>query len=288
MAVLVFGGIVIDYSCKTESVKESANLVDEYSSSLGGMGYNTAYAAAQLGAETELISAVGDDFEESYADAPEKLKLTLHRSLDAHSSRCFLFHDKSGKEEIYFYRGAYHHLDHDACISALGSVDLVHFAGVMLPFLDIMSESKKLGKKICFNPGYDLHHYDPKSQLIQGMIGLCDILIMNENEFKTLKLDAKKMAIGKEAVIITRGKRGCDIYVKGSKSSVGCFKVKDSSPFGAGDAFTGGLLAALEKGNILDKAVKIASAAGSFAVEERATRPKISWANVSQRARKIQ
>jgi sugar/nucleoside kinase (ribokinase family) len=288
MTVLVFGGIVIDYSCKTESVKENANLVDEYSSSLGGMGYNTAYATAQLGAETELISAVGDDFKESYADAPEKLNLTLHRSMDAQSSRCFLFHDKSGKEEIYFYRGAYHHLNHDACIAALDSVDLVHFAGVMLPFLDIMSESKRLGKKICFNPGYDLHHYDSKSQLIQGMIGLCDILIMNEEEFKALKLDAEKIAIGKEVVIITKGGKGCDIYVKGSKSSVGCFKVKNSSPFGAGDAFTGGLLAALETKIGLNEAIKIASAAGSFAVEERATRPKISWAKVSQRARKIQ
>ena len=284
MAVAVFGGIVLDYISRVNTMEQDANLIEDFSQSLGGMGYNTAHACAEMGASTELVTTVGSDFPKP-GDVPN-LKLTLQRGKEDSTSKCFLFHGKEG-ERLYFYRGAYNDLDPKACEESIKRAQIVHFAGIMPTFEDIMEAAMGLKKSICFNPGYDINHYDPGSDMVRGMMAYSDYIILNKREFGMLKTPAEELAKGKKALIITKGVEGSDIYTDGKMVQVNAYRVKSESPFGAGDTYSGSFLAAVSKGKTPQEATKIASAAASFAVEQRSTAPELSWKKVLERAKKL-
>jgi len=283
MAVLVLGGIVIDYISKAATIDKNANLVDDFCQSLGGMGYNTAAACAQLGVDTEIIATVGDDFPE--VETPKGLTLNLQVDKKLGSTRCFLFYGDKGERQ-YFYRGAYNHLDPNACAPSVKRADIVHFAGVVPAYLDVMAQAKKAGKTISFNPGYDIHHYNPGGKLMQGMINGADYLIVNEDELEQLGTPPAEIA-KKKTVIVTKGTRGSEVFMEGGKNDIGVYLVKTRSPYGAGDTFIGAFLASISKGKGPLDATKIGSAAASFAVEQSSTAPELNWEKVLQRAKKI-
>lgn len=283
MAVLVLGGLILDFICEVKTLDQHANMITSLSRNLGGMGYNTARACARLGVKTELISGVGPDM----IDLPQiqNLKLSLQKSKTV-STRCFLFHSKDGERQ-YFCKGAYDEIDPAKCAESVKKADIVHLAGIIPSFLEIAGQAKALDKKVCFNPGYDIHHYEPRGKLVRGLIRYADYIILNLEEYKRLGVSAEELAKGKEAVICTNGAEGSEIYTQDSKTKIGAYKVRVASPFGAGDTFTGAFLAATTKGFSITESVKVSSAAASFAVEQTSTAPELNWDAVLERAKRI-
>jgi sugar/nucleoside kinase (ribokinase family) len=276
MRLLVFGGIVIDYTCSVKDIGRKCTRVLEFEQSIGGMGYNTAVAAAELGIETELVAAVGGDFP---GVEKGRVSLNLHKNREK-STRCFLFHDDRD-ERIFFYRGAYHGLDVAKAEGRLKTTDWVHFAGVIPAFAKLIQTAKKSGKRVSANPGYDLLHYEKNDPVVKKLVEDSDLLILNEEEFN--HLDTAR----REGLIITRGKKGSTVFEKNKKTEIPAYNVKAESPFGAGDAYTGALIAAMMKGYTTVDAAKIASAAASFAVEEKTTTPKLDWDEVLGRSKRL-
>jgi len=274
----IIGGIALDYVSKVKDVDARCTQVIDYSENVGGMAYNTAMASARLGIPTKLISAVGPDFPK--ITLPEKLSLELTTTPNP-STRCFLFHDGQG-ERIFFYRGPYHDIDIKLAKNALSSCSWAHFAGVAPCFEEIASEAVRCGKKISFNPGYDLFHYNPRDPAILRIVKSTDLLILNKNESDYLGL--KDGDAPKAIIITTEGGKGSVIRIGGKESKVPAYKVNVLSPFGAGDTYTGTLIAALMKGEELTKAANLASSAASFAVEAKSTTPELSWPAIKKRA----
>ena len=282
--LVVFGGIVLDYLCKVQDAARDCTQVVDYRESLGGMGYNTASAAAQLGVETELVAAVGEDF--PAVKETENLKLSLTNVKGLQTTRSFLFYDGS-KEKVYFFRGSYHDYDDKAAEKSIKKCEIVHFAGVLPRFADYARFARSNGKTISFNPGYDLFHYNPKDKIILELLKNSDLLILNEKEFGRLDTSVEELGKNKRAIVITKGKSGCSIFEKGKRADMQPIPVKVSSPFGAGDAFTGGFLAAIVKGYDIIQASKIATSCASFAVEADGTIPKMDWKKVIVRSKKL-
>lgn len=280
-SLAVLGGVALDYTSRVANVDSPYTRVFDYYESVGGMAYNTAMACARLGIKTRLVSAIGKDFPR--IKIPKDLVLELTKS-EKPTTRCFLFYD--GKNErICFYRGPYHNIEVSRAKKAVKSADWVHFAGIAPCFGRIAKEAAKEGKVISFNPGYDLFHYNPKDPLVTSLVKGADYLVLSSNEAKYLGIGKRDSE--KQVAIITRGKHGSEIHASGVVINVPACTVKMKSPFGAGDTYTGTLIAALMDSHGLVEAAKLASAAASFAVEERTTTPKLTWARIKKRESKF-
>ena len=278
MRLLVIGGIALDYLCKVKDVDSKVTQVLQYSENLGGMAYNTAFAAAQLGVGTTLVSAVGKDFPKQ--PRTKNLAYALTKT-SGQTTRSFLFYD--GRDErICFFRGAYHDMDVKRAKAEIKKADWAHFAGVAPCFSELARFAAKEGKVMSCNLGYDLFHYPAEDRLISDLLSSSDYIITNSKELDYLGRQPEDLA--KKATIVTMGKDGSRIFSNTGEIRVPAFNTNVKSPFGAGDAYTGTLIAALLNGKNLKKSAYLASAAGSFTVEEKSTTPKLSWVKLERRA----
>ena len=279
--LVVIGGVALDYLSKVKDMKSQFTQVLEYSENLGGMAFNTAMTTSRLGVKTWLVSAVGKDFPK--IGSTEGLTYDFHLS-DQLTTRSFLFFDETD-ERIYFYRGAYHDIDVMRANALIDKADWVHFAGVAPCFSELIKTADHEDKIVSCNPGYDLFHYGPKDRVVSDLVEKSDFLILSSNEARHLNRAVDNMVNG--AVIVTMGKNGSMVVTKDGRTQIGAHVVDVNSPFGAGDTYTGTFIASMLKEDDLIKAAKMASAAGSFAVEERTTTPELEWDKIEKRAKKL-
>ena len=76
-------------------------------------------------------------------------------------------------------------------------------------------------------------------------------------------------------VVITLGSRGVFVSSKGKEAIIPAYKVKVVDTTGAGDAFNGGLLAALAEEKELWDAVRFANALAALSVQKLGTTPSM-------------
>lgn len=103
---------------------------------------------------------------------------------------------------------------------------------------------------------------------------LCDVVVGNDVEFGVLAgdpahgLDAARALVagGTEIAVYKMGPEGAITLTKGQDFATGIYAVTALKPTGAGDAFLGGFLAALAKGQNLRTAVLRGSAAAALVV----------------------
>ncbi len=279
--LVVIGGVALDYLSRVKDLKARCTQILEYSENIGGMAFNTAITTARLGVRTWLVSSVGRDLPEM--KTVENLVYALHMS-NQPTTRSFLFFDDTD-EKIYFYRGAYHDIDVVRASRLISKADWVHFAGVAPCFSELIKTADHEDKIVSCNPGYDLFHYDPKDRVVSDLVEKSDFLILSSSEVSHLNRPVDAMVNG--AIIVTMGKSGSMVVTKKGRTQIAAYTVDVSSPFGAGDTYTGTFIASMLREDDLIKAAKMASAAGSFAVEEQTTTPKLDWKRIEKRAKKL-
>ena len=279
--LVVLGGVALDYLSKVKDLKAQFTQVLDYSENIGGMAFNTAATTSRLGVKTWLVSAVGKDFPRM--GGAENLTYDLHLS-EQLTTRSFLFFDETD-ERIYFYRGAYHDIDVMRANALIDKADWVHFAGVAPCFSELIKTADHEDKIVSCNPGYDLFHYDPRDKVVTDLVEKSDFLILSSNEARHLNRPVDSMVNG--AVIVTMGKNGSMVVTKEGRTQIEAHVVEVSSPFGAGDTYTGTFIASMLKEDDIINAAKMASAAGSFAAEGRTTTPELDWDKIEKRAKKL-
>lgn len=72
-----------------------------------------------------------------------------------------------------------------------------------------------------------------------------------------------------EMVVVKNADEGCVYYDRARSIHMPSFKVTEVDPTGAGDCFGGTLIACLAQGVEIDRALKLANAAGAMAVTKR-------------------
>lgn len=140
--------------------------------------------------------------------------------------------------------------------------------------LKTMKLMKKSGVKVSFDPNIrpELMHDEFGMYAIASVMENCSVFLPGEEELmlvsgeKTIEGAVKKCFENPvlEVIGLKQGSRGCTIYTREGKFSVGTYKVDVQDTTGAGDSFDGTLLCALVEGRDLLTAAKMASAAAAL------------------------
>ncbi|WP_135605318.1 carbohydrate kinase family protein [Methanococcoides sp. NM1] len=266
--ISVVGHAAIDLLFDVEGIatqNESYPIVD-YQRFYGGGAANIVAAISILGGNSQLISAVGDDFVTSgYEEHLEGLGADLSllfRFKGEKGTAAYVFTDPFHNQSTYFYWGA------SAKMKELEppEVDFVHLATSEPNFNAKIAQKAKF---VSFDPGQDLITYSREN--LEAILENTDVLFTNKHEIKRVcemtesTFDDIKEQIG--IVVVTYDAEGSKIFASGDEHEIPVVPVKAVDPTGAGDAYRAGFLVAYTRGYPLDVCGKAGATVASFAVE---------------------
>jgi ribokinase len=247
---------------------------NRYNTGPGGKGFNQAVACARQGVATAFIGAIGKDtfggFAENFA-RDEKLPCRWQIRNDQPTATSSITINAAAENQIAMIFGANEHLDADF---VRAQDDLFAAAKALLlqleNNLDALAAALELGRRhrlVCVLNPAPVH-----AQLDSAMLHAADIITPNETEFSLLlerfaatqadpatlaqrddaELHTLARKLGVATVVITLGSRGCFVSHGDDRRGdtdahyrLAPEKVKAIDTTGAGDAFSGGLVAAM-------------------------------------------
>lgn len=253
----------------------------EFSSGHGGKGSNQAVAAARLGAQVALLTAVGDD-----AMGTDARALWDQEGVDARACVTIpgtatmvgmILVEPSGENRIVIAPGALDHLSPghvETFRPQLAAADLA-IVSLEIPLgtaLTALRTAHDVGTRTLLNPA-------PAQALPDDGWATIDVLTPNRTEAAILlghdpdsaepagSLAAQLHARGVGTVVVTLGADGAVIHDAAGQRTVppGVPSVLVDTT-GAGDAFTAALAVELAAGRSVDDAARFATHAGAHAV----------------------
>lgn len=254
----------------------------------GGKGLNQAVAAARLGATVSMIGAVGDDGSGEWLR-----RVVLDEGIDdsavsvapGTSGTAIIEVEPRGENRIVVVAGANETVTAEQVRAAIESWDDV---AVVLTQSEVpleavraaMAVGRAVGAQTILNPA-------PAREYPADILANVDILIPNEHEAAVLSgmhmgsaLDAIEVAQelntrGASCVVITRGERGAVWASAHGSGQAAAFRVSAVDTVAAGDAFCGGIAAALSMGETFAEALRWASAAGALTATRQGAVPSL-------------
>lgn len=247
----------------------------------GGKGANQAVAAAKLGARTTLIGRIGKDgfgAELKAFLAAQGVGLSfVEETAETHTGTA-LITIANADNTIVVIPGAnalVSAADVAAPALAKGDIALSQFEIPLPSITAFFKRARAVGAATILNPA-------PAIEFDRELLGLIDILILNESELgllaKTELRDtddyprfigaARSLQTSTDKVIcVTLGKRGVVALVAGEPLIVGGRTVKAVDTTGAGDCFVGAVAAQLARGKSIHDALNFANSAASICVQ---------------------
>jgi len=246
----------------------------------GGKGANQACAAARLGADVSLVARVGTD---QYGDlalaALESagVDLALTGRVDGPTGAAAVLVDDRGENVVVVAPGANARLEPDSVGEALEADAAVVLACLEVPTDTVLAWSRlarSRGWTFVLNPA-------PAGPLPDELLANVDVLTPNESELVGVGRTVDELLdAGVGAVVVTQGDRGAELHRPGRPvHRQPAFEVSPVDTTGAGDAFNGGLAAALSQGLDLEQALQRGSAAGALTTTglgARAPQPELA------------
>ena len=256
---------------------------DSYFVSAGGKGSNQAIAAKFQGADVRYIGKLGGD---SYAGDAIKMYESIgmyneciYRQEGANTGLAVIFIDEVGNNSIMVCPGANLLLTVDEIVTPVLKEKEVYIAGFQLENdVGVVCEAIKqlhgAGIKTLLDPA-------PAVPLPDWVYQNITILKPNEHEaglLSGIKIDSSNDAFkagewflskGVETAVITMGESGTVICGRDIREYIKTPKVDSVDTTGAGDIFSGSLMAALAEGRELIEAVKFANIAASISVTKK-------------------
>jgi ribokinase len=252
----------------------------------GGKGANQAVAAARQGASVAMVGRVGND-----SFGPALIQNLINNQVDtayvqtdrAATGTATIIVDSSGQNSIVLSPGANGKVT-QADVEAIPFQD----ADILLLQLEIPLETviyaaslaRRNGLRVILNPA-------PACLLPDSLLADVDFLVPNEGELQLLSgspvndISSAESAArtlrakGIGTVVVTLGSNGA-LLVTGDKTMhIPAFKVEVVDTTAAGDAFIGGLAAALLKGKPLEDAVRYGNASGALAATRFGAQPSL-------------
>lgn len=279
--VVVLGGLVMDliYEVPEWPVLRKAVQATSFVMQPGGKGLNQAVAAARLGAQVTVISAIGQDYlgdlllAELERESVNYDPVERQPAVDTDAT-CVII--EKGEPGFIGGKLAGNTVDYSLISKAssyIKSADVVMATGEVP--VDAVQEAFKIAKEhgiiTVFNPA-------PPEKLGKAVLSLTDYLIPNDWESSVLvgvrragggfsleEIARRLRRNGANNVIITGGAYH-GLYLIGPDSGTfEAFEVDIVDTTGASDAFCAALAVSLAQGKDIDAAIVIASAAGALA-----------------------
>jgi ribokinase len=255
----------------------------------GGKGANQAVAAARLGVPVALVASLGDDTfgREALAHYQrEGINIELVRVQPGiPSGVALIVVDASGENQIAVAPGANAHLRPADVEEARSLLDghRVMLLQLEIPLETVLAAAclgRRAGHTVILNPAPA-----PPQPLPDELLDMVDVLTPNETEAARLSGEAtpeaaarRLRASGVGTVVVTLGKSGALLATSEIETLIPGFQVVAVDATAAGDAFNGGLAAAIERGEPLPDAIRYAHAVAALAVTRLGAQPSLPMA----------
>ena len=283
--IVVVGSLNMDlvvYAARHPQVGETI-LGESFITNPGGKGANQAVAARRLGAAVTMIGKVGSDAFGS--QLLENLQLNgvdvapVLQDRDAATGVALITIGASGDNSIIVVPGSNMQLspaDIEQTESVISKADIL-ISQLEIPIATVLRTAqigKAHGARIILNPA-------PAQTLPPELLGLVDILVLNESETEILSdspvdseenllraaKELKRMIPGD--VVVTLGDQGCTWLGQTETFHLPAIPVQAVDTTAAGDAFIGGLAVAILENRLMAEALRWGNAAGAFTVTQK-------------------
>jgi len=265
-SILIVGSIGLD---TIETIS------DRRESILGG---SATYATVSAGksADVHLVGIIGTDFPAEGMKIFEEYSQDLS-NLYQKDGQTFSWggrypEDWDDRETLFTELGVF--TDYEPKLTEKNKNTPVLFLANIHPELQL-SVLKQNSKRECVIIDTMNLWIDTERKKLKEVISYCDVLLLNEFEAEQFTRrknhddqGAVLQSLGPQQVIIKCGKKGARLYSGHSVDTIGVFPVKNVvDPTGAGDAFGGGLAAAVAHGESMTEAIINGSALASLCIE---------------------
>jgi ribokinase len=288
--ICVTGGINMDLVVQVPHIPRPGETVQggEVARFPGGKGSNQAVAASRIGASVAMIGQVGTDaFGDELLRTLETagVETTGVRRVSAATGVALISVAADGQNAIVVAPGANMAWE-DAAVAEVERA----VTGCRLLVLNLevapsviaraVRAAKRAGARVILNPA-------PHRTGDEACFGDVDLFVPNQVEaalFAGLEPGAVRdwgavgrrlRQLGPRTVILTLGEEGSLIVDEDGERPVPTFPVSAVDTTAAGDAFVGGLAAALLQGPALGEAVRFANACGAMAVTRAGAQPSL-------------
>lgn len=238
---------------------------------LGGKGTNMSVAAARAAARVHHIGAVGPDGKWALDRLMEYgVDVTHVAQIDTETGQAIIAVDPQGENLIILHAGANFRISVDAVQSALTSATTGDWL-LMQNETNAQVEAAQLAKQMGLKVAYASAPFD--SDAVSAVLKDLDLLFLNAVEAEQLRqstgLSLSDLPV--PDVIVTKGADGADWHGPDGKVQVAAHRVRAIDTTGAGDTFTGYVLASLDRGLDMQIALSLASKASAIMVTRQGT-----------------
>lgn len=246
-------------------------LVPTLRTEYGGCSANIAYNLNLLGGEPLIMATLGQDG----ADYLERLRnfgietRAIKTIGDAYTAQCFVTADQDNNQINAFHPGAMQ-FSHENKVADQGSLRLAIIApdgrdGMLQHARDCAAQ----GVPFMFDPGQQLPMFSGEELL--AFIDQATYLAANDYEFEMVMdrtgLTLEQIAARLDALIVTRGEKGSEIYAGGERHDIPVVPASAVvDPTGCGDAYRAGLLFGIAQGYDWPTTGRLASLLGSIKI----------------------
>lgn len=238
---------------------------------LGGKGTNMSVAAARAGARVGHVGAVGADGRWTVDRLTEYgVDTRFIAEVEEATGQAMIAVDEAGENTIILYPGANRRIPLTTVQSALSEAA----TGDRLVFqneTDLQAETARLARDMGLSVAYAAAPFD--AEATQAVLPLIDMLFLNrvEAEQLTAATGQSPADLPVDDVLITLGGDGCDWVTSAGTRHFDAVPVTPVDTTGAGDTFTGYVIAGLDRGMPMAQAIDQAQRAAALMVTRHGT-----------------
>ena len=296
MSVCVCGNVVFDILARpVEQLRWAATtLVETVSQQLGGNAGSTSYTLAKLGIPTFVVTLTGRDAAaEAIVARLQSAGVDTSRimQVDAPTSFAISLVNQAGERALLYQLGAAAEPFPSFPISGAEHFHLAavfRMAHLRAAAPDVLRRAKELGMTTSVDTQWDTE--DQWMKVLGPSLPSTDLLFVNEDESRMLTghgdIDAAArtlLSAGARTVCVKLGARGCRVFSAEMRFASPGFRVNAIDTTGAGDCFSAGYIAALQRNLSHEDAARVANAAGALSVQQLgATAGILGWAETHE------